>query len=100
MIKILLVDDEPMITEILQAYFNKEGYKVITAENGIDALKRARNEQPDLIVLTAKSAEEDRINGILIGADDYVIKPFSPREVVVRRVLFLCRSRSVNSNFN
>jgi len=117
-IKILLVDDEPMITEILQAYFNKEGYSVITAENGIDALKKARNEHPDLIVLdlmlpdisgqevcslirkdndvpiimlTAKSGEEDRINGILIGADDYVIKPFSPREVVVRAQAILRR---------
>lgn len=116
--KILLVDDEPMITEILQAYFTKEGYSVIKAENGIDALKKAMNDNPDLIVLdlmlpdisgqevcrlirknndvpiimlTAKSAEEDRINGILIGADDYVIKPFSPREVVVRAQAILRR---------
>ncbi|MFO1445042.1 response regulator transcription factor [Bacillus sp. Bva_UNVM-123] len=118
MIKILLVDDEPMITEILQAYFNKAGYSVIIAENGIEALRKARNDNPDLIVLdlmlpdisgqevcslirkdndvpiimlTARSAEEDRINGILIGADDYVIKPFSPREVVVRAQAILRR---------
>jgi DNA-binding response OmpR family regulator len=109
--KILLVDDEKRIVEVLEAYLEREGYEIHCADNGIDALKKVKNIQPDLIVLdlmlpdisgeevcrlvrkesevpilmlTAKSAEDDRINGIVIGADDYLTKPFSPREVVVR----------------
>jgi DNA-binding response OmpR family regulator len=109
--KILLVDDEKRILEVLEAYLEREGYEIHCADNGIDALKKAKNINPDLIVLdlmlpdisgeevcrlvrkesevpilmlTAKSAEDDRINGIVIGADDYLTKPFSPREVVVR----------------
>jgi DNA-binding response OmpR family regulator len=110
-LKILLVDDEKRILEVLEAYLEREGYEIHCADNGIDALKKAKNLSPDLIVLdlmlpdisgeevcrlvrkesdvpilmlTAKSAEDDRINGIVIGADDYLTKPFSPREVVVR----------------
>lgn len=109
--KILIVDDEKRIIEVLEAYLEREGYEIYTADNGIDALKKAKMEHLDLIILdlmlpdisgeevcrlirkesdvpilmlTAKSAEEDRINGIVLGADDYVTKPFSPREVVVR----------------
>ncbi|MDQ6600250.1 response regulator transcription factor [Bacillus salipaludis] len=109
--KILLVDDERRIIEVLEAYLEREGYEMHRADNGIDALKKVKNVQPDLIILdlmlpdisgeevchlvrkesdvpilmlTAKSAEDDRINGIIIGADDYLTKPFSPREVVVR----------------
>lgn len=109
--KILIVDDEKGIIEVLEAYLEREGYDIYTADNGIDALKKAKKEAPDLMILdlmlpdisgeevcrlvrkesdmpilmlTAKSAEEDRINGIVLGADDYVTKPFSPREVVVR----------------
>jgi DNA-binding response OmpR family regulator len=109
--KILIVDDEKRITEVLEAYLEREGYEIHTADNGIDALKKAKSVNPDLMILdlmlpdisgeevcrlvrkdsdlpilmlTAKSSEEDRINGIVIGADDYVTKPFSPREVVVR----------------
>ncbi|MGG1399829.1 response regulator transcription factor [Bacillus salipaludis] len=109
--KILLVDDERRITEVLEAYLEREGYEIHRADNGIDALKKVKTVQPDLIILdlmlpdisgeevcrlvrkesdvpilmlTAKSAEDDRINGIIIGADDYLTKPFSPREVVVR----------------
>ena len=123
MTKILLVDDEEMIIEVLQAYFEKEGWKIITASNGIEALKKAKEFQPDLIILdlmlpditgeevcrlirkesdvpiimlTAKSAEEDLINGIVIGADDYVTKPFSPREVVVRAHAILRRVNKIN----
>ncbi|MDF1511045.1 MULTISPECIES: response regulator transcription factor [Bacillaceae] len=111
MTKILMVDDEEVILEVLEAYFEKEGWNSISALNGIDALKRAKEHDPDMIILdlmlpdisgeevcrlirkesdvpiimlTAKSAEEDLINGIVIGADDYVTKPFSPREVVIR----------------
>ncbi|MEH7178958.1 response regulator transcription factor [Neobacillus vireti] len=109
--KILLVDDEKRITEVLEAYLEREGYEIHCADNGIDALKKAKTINPDLIILdlmlpdisgeevcrlvrkesdvpilmlTAKLAEDDRINGIVMGADDYLTKPFSPREVVVR----------------
>lgn len=109
--KILLVDDEKRILEVLEAYLEREGYEIHCADNGIDALKKVKTINPDLIILdlmlpdisgeevcrlvrkesdvpilmlTAKSAEDDRINGIVMGADDYLTKPFSPREVVVR----------------
>jgi DNA-binding response OmpR family regulator len=109
--KILLVDDEKRILEVLEAYLEREGYEIHCADNGIDALKKAKTINPDLIILdlmlpdisgeevcrlvrkesdvpiimlTAKSAEDARINGIVMGADDYLTKPFSPREVVVR----------------
>jgi DNA-binding response OmpR family regulator len=109
--KILLVDDEIRIIEVLEAYLEREGYEIHSADNGIEALKKVKTIQPDLIILdlmlpdisgeevcrlvrkesdvpilmlTAKSAEDDRINGIVMGADDYLTKPFSPREVVVR----------------
>jgi len=109
--KILLVDDERRIIEVLEAYLEREGYEIHCADNGIDALKKTKTINPDLIILdlmlpdisgeevcrlvrkesdvpilmlTAKSAEDDRINGIVMGADDYLTKPFSPREVVVR----------------
>ncbi|WP_458411923.1 response regulator transcription factor [Schinkia sp. CFF1] len=118
MTKVLLVDDEEVILEVLQAYFEKEGWDISTATNGIDALKRVREHEPDIVILdlmlpdisgeevcklirkdndvpiimlTAKSREEDLINGIVIGADDYVTKPFSPREVVVRAKAILRR---------
>ncbi|WP_286229586.1 response regulator transcription factor [Neobacillus mesonae] len=109
--KILIVDDERRIIEVLEAYLEREGYEIHSADNGIDALKKTKTIIPDLIILdlmlpdisgeevcrlvrkesdvpilmlTAKSSEDDRINGIVMGADDYLTKPFSPREVVVR----------------
>lgn len=118
--KILLVDDEQMITEVLEAYLRKDGYEVHTSGNGLDALRKVDIVKPDLIVLdlmlpdisgeeicrllrkesdvpilmlTAKSGEDERINGIVLGADDYVTKPFSPREVVVRIQAILRRAR-------
>jgi DNA-binding response OmpR family regulator len=116
---ILLVDDERMIIEVLEAYLLKEGYKVFSADNGVDAIRKADSVKPDLIVLdlmlpdisgeevcrllrkesdvpilmlTAKSGEEERISGIVSGADDYVTKPFSPKEVVVRIQAILRRA--------
>ena len=107
---ILVVEDEKKISGIVKAYLEKDGYKVSLAETGKAALK-ALKENPDLVILdlmlpdmegeelcsiiregsdvpvimlTAKSGEEDRIKGLGIGADDYVIKPFSPRELVAR----------------
>ena len=129
--KILLVDDECRIVEVLEAYLEREGYQIHSADNGIDALKKAKTIEPDLIILdlmlpdisgeevcrlvrkesdvpilmlTAKSAEDDRINGIVMGADDYLTKPFSPREVVVhvqailRRVKKAERSECLDFN--
>ncbi|MDP4084011.1 MAG: response regulator transcription factor [Bacillota bacterium] len=111
MVKILIVDDEKRIIEVLEAYLEREGYEIHSADNGIDALKKIKTVTPDLVILdlmlpdisgeevcrlvrkesdvpilmlTAKSTEDDRIKGIVMGADDYVTKPFSPREVVVR----------------
>ncbi|WP_314067719.1 response regulator transcription factor [uncultured Vagococcus sp.] len=108
--KILIVDDEPKILEIVKAYLTASNYEVIEACNGLDALK-ALTEEPDLVVLdlmlpdlsgldvcrrlrqqsnvpiimlTAKSAEEDILTGLKVGADDYLVKPFSPKELVAR----------------
>jgi DNA-binding response OmpR family regulator len=108
---ILLVDDEPQILEILSSYLEKEGYHVLTAQTGKEAVDMATSVTltciildlmlPDLsgeevciqirkesrvpiLMLTAKSGEADRIRGLSIGADDYLIKPFSPRELVAR----------------
>ena len=109
--KILVVDDEPSILNLITAYLKPEGYEVYTAEDGPSGLKAARSFKPDLIVLdvmlpgmdgvevltrlrresdvyvillTAKTEETDRVVGLTIGADDYVTKPFSPRELVAR----------------
>lgn len=107
---ILVVEDEKKISGIVKAYLEKEGYRVSLAETGKAALKSLK-ESPDLVILdlmlpdmrgeelcsiiregsdvpvimlTAKSSEEDRIKGLGIGADDYVVKPFSPKELVAR----------------
>lgn len=124
MTKILLIDDEDMILEVLKAYFEKEGWDTLTVSNGIDALKEAKADDIDIIILdlmlpdisgeevcrlirkendvpiimlTAKSNEEDLLNGINLGADDYVKKPFSPREVVVRAQAILRRVKKRTS---
>ncbi|GED32086.1 response regulator transcription factor [Brevibacillus centrosporus] len=108
---ILIVDDEPQILEILSSYLRKEGYHVITAEDGMQALECAatypigliildlmlpdmtgenvcreirKTSRVPILMLTAKSGEADRITGLEIGADDYIVKPFSPRELVAR----------------
>jgi two-component system alkaline phosphatase synthesis response regulator PhoP len=110
-LKILVVDDEQNIINLVTAYLQKEGYEVHTAMDGPGGLKAARALQPDLIVLdvmlpgmdgidvltqlrresevyvimlTAKSEETDKIIGLSVGADDYLTKPFSPRELVAR----------------
>ena len=109
--KILLVDDERSILDLVTAYLKPEGYQVFTAVDGPSALKAARVFKPDLIVLdvmlpgmdgvevpsqlrrespvyvillTAKAEETDKIVGLSVGADDYLTKPFSPRELVAR----------------
>ncbi len=118
--KILVVDDEKKIAAVLKAYLEQDGFAVITAADGLEALEMARREDPDLIILdlmlpglsgeevchrlrqegsripvimlTAKTAIEDRVHGLGIGADDYVLKPFSPQEVLARVKTILRRS--------
>nr|BAL52742.1 two-component system, OmpR family, alkaline phosphatase synthesis response regulator PhoP [uncultured Chloroflexota bacterium] len=109
--KILIVDDEPGILNLVSAYLRPEGFEVYTASDGPSGLKAARAYKPDVIVLdimlpgmdglevlnrlrresnvyiillTARTEETDKIVGLSIGADDYVTKPFSPRELVAR----------------
>ncbi len=112
--KILVVDDEPEAIELLVFNLEQAGFEVLSAADGTEALQKARAEQPALIVLdlmmpemdglevcrilkrapetanipiimlTAKAAEVDRVVGLELGADDYVTKPFSPRELVLR----------------
>jgi DNA-binding response OmpR family regulator len=109
--KILVVDDEPPIVNVLSYNLKRANYEVITASDGKQALEQARHEQPDLIildlmlpevdgldvcrilrrewdvpiiVLTARDEEIDRVVGLELGADDYVVKPFSMRELMAR----------------
>jgi DNA-binding response OmpR family regulator len=109
--KILVVDDESKIRKVVTAYLEQAGFKVVTAGDGQMALTAFRHEQPDLVILdlmlpgmdgldvcramrresnvpiimlTARAEEADRLIGLELGADDYVVKPFSPREVVAR----------------
>lgn len=111
MTKILVIDDEPSIINLVSAYLKPEGYEVYTAADGNAGLKSARAFKPDLIILdlmlpgmdgiellsilrresdvyvimlTARTDETDKIVGLSVGADDYVTKPFSPRELVAR----------------
>ncbi len=118
--KILVVDDEQNIRDIVKAYLAKEGYVVTTAADGPSALQAARQVRPDLVVLdimlpemdglevlqhlrresdvyvlmlTAKAEETDKVVGLSVGADDYLAKPFSPRELVARVKAILRRGR-------
>lgn len=119
--KILVVDDEPQIVTVLKAYLEKADFQVITASDGKTALTKFQHEKPDFIILdlnlpyfdglelcklirresdipilmlTARVEETDRLIGLELGADDYVIKPFSPREVTARVKTILRRTTS------
>ncbi|MGH2544691.1 MAG: response regulator [Ardenticatenaceae bacterium] len=108
---VLMVDDQPNIRTLVEMYLKQEGFRVVTASNGREALFLARQERPDLIILdlmmpemdgyefirahrkerdtpviilTARVEENDRVLGLELGADDYVVKPFSPRELAAR----------------
>ena len=109
--KILVVDDEREIVKLVRAYLEQAGFRVVTASDGQEGLTVFRHEKPDLVVLdlslpridgldvcrtirresntpvimlTARVEEQDRLIGLELGADDYIVKPFSPREVVAR----------------
>lgn len=117
--KILIADDEAGIREILKIYFEKEGFEVLEAENGEQAITKVLADKPDMLLLdimmpvmdgievckqvrkmsslpiimvTAKEEDDDRITGLEIGADDYITKPFNTREVVARVKAVLRRS--------
>jgi two-component system response regulator ResD len=116
---ILVVDDEPTIAEVVAGYLRREGYEAITAADGPSAVSAAERHRPDLVVLdvmlpgfdglqvmarvrqrrpvpvillTARGEEADRVVGLKLGADDYVVKPFSPAELVARVSAVLRRS--------
>jgi DNA-binding response OmpR family regulator len=118
--RILVVDDEPAIVKQTRAYLEKDGYQVLSAQDGLGALAAARRDKPDLIILdlmlpgmdgrevcrvlrkesdipiimlTARSEESDQIVGLELGADDYVTKPFSPKALVARVRALLRRSQ-------
>jgi DNA-binding response OmpR family regulator len=109
--RVLVVDDDVKTVELVKLYLNRDGYRVLAAYNGDEALRLAREGRPDLIVLdlmlpgmdgfevcrtlrdesdvpiimlTARTMDEDKLTGLGLGADDYVIKPFSPRELAAR----------------
>ncbi len=109
--RVLVVDDDVKTVELVKLYLNRDGYKVLAAYDGVEALRLAREGHPDLIVLdlmlpgidgleicrtlrdesdvpivmlTARTTDEDKLTGLGLGADDYVTKPFSPRELAAR----------------
>ena len=109
--RVLVVDDDVKTVELVKLYLNRDGYRVLTAYDGREALRLAREGHPDLIVLdlmlpgvdgleicrtlraesdvpiimlTARTTDQDKLTGLDIGADDYVTKPFSPRELAAR----------------
>ena len=119
---VLVVEDESKLRDLLRSFLERENLTVLTAASGAEALALASHAEPDLVVLdlglpdvsglelvkelrrgsdvlvlilTAMSSEEDRIRGLELGADDYVTKPFSPRELILRVLAMLRRGRGV-----
>ncbi len=119
-LRVLVVDDEPPIVDLLSGYLEREGWTVSSAADGLAALEAVRANEPDVVILdvmlpgldgvevcrrmrafsdayvlmlTARGEEIDRIVGLTVGADDYLVKPFSPREVVARVKAFQRRPR-------
>ncbi len=119
--RILVVDDEPPIVELVRGYLERDGYEVLSAPDGLGGLELARTSSPDVLVLdvmlpgldgievcrqlrtfsdayvlmlTARGEEIDRVVGLSVGADDYLVKPFSPRELVARVKALLRRPRT------
>ena len=118
--RVVVVDDEDKIRELLGAYFRSDGFEVLEASDGEEALEVCERSNPDLVVLdvmlpgidgvevlrrlrtrsdvfvillTARAEETDKLIGLAVGADDYVTKPFSPREVVARAKAMLRRGQ-------
>jgi DNA-binding response OmpR family regulator len=123
--RVLVVDDELPILDLVRGYLERDGFVVTVAVDGPAALAAARAESPDVVILdlmlpgidglevcrqlrtfadayvlmlTARSEEVDRIVGLSVGADDYLVKPFSPRELVARVRALLRRSRTIRSS--
>jgi len=122
--KVLVIDDEENVCELISLYFGKAGYEVLTATDGTDGIEKVRQDRPDIVILdlmlpgmdgldvckelrkqsnipiimlTARTDEVDRVLGLEIGADDYVTKPFSPRELLARVKAVLRRAAYVPS---
>ena len=122
--KIVVIDDEESVRDVVKAYLEKDGFTVYVAANGREGLALAERRSPDLIVLdlmlpdisgeeicqevrsrsdvpivmlTAKASEEERVGGLVAGADDYLVKPFSPRELVARVHAVLRRTKGVET---
>jgi DNA-binding response OmpR family regulator len=122
--KIVVIDDEESVREVVRAYLEKDHFRVFVAASGREGLALAERHQPDLIVLdlmlpdvsgeeichevrsrsdvpilmlTAKASEEERVAGLVAGADDYLVKPFSPRELVARVRAVLRRTQGVQT---
>src|SRR2546430_12586980 len=121
--KILIIEDEATIAQLIRLYLEQANYQVLTAGDGVAGLELHARERPDLdildlmlpvmdgmevcrrirawantpiLMLTARQGEEDRIAGLELGADDYLVKPFSPREVVSRVKAILRRSTPIS----
>ena len=124
--KILIVDDEILITKVIKEYCILENYEVVEAENGIDAIEKIKHDNIDLIVLdvmmpkldglsafkeikkikniptivlSARSEEFDKLTGFELGIDDYVTKPFSPKELMARIKAVLKRSKNIEDSY-
>ena len=122
--KIVVIDDEPSVQEVVRGYLEKDGYLVYVAGNGYEGLELAERAKPGLIVLdlmlpdvsgeeicreirsrsdvpilmlTAKASEDERVDGLALGADDYLTKPFSPRELVARVRAVLRRTQGADT---
>lgn len=125
--KVLIIDDDKQISKILRDYFKFENFEVILAYDGKEGLKKVKNSEPDIVILdimlpgmegwdvckrirqysnipiimlSAKNTDTDKITGLELGADDYITKPFSPKEVIVRTKTILRRIDNKVKNNN